>query len=347
MGELMVEKKKMPRDPDVDAVRLLASFFVVMIHIPREISTASVVYHVLSRFSVPVFCVVSGYYLLDRSISFRWIARQVLRIFTTMVLWSGIYFCFGLYTGKETFQGLGKLIGYLLTQPVHLWYFYTLAGLYLFTPCLSVFAKSASRKEYLYVLAVTFFFGSFIVLGLRWNGFFLLSQIMGKMQLDPTLGFVFCYLFGGFVKRFGVSEKADRLVCAVALVTAAAPIALYVIVGEKAAEIIELSYSFFSCNALLSGIAVFLSVKKLWGRKKKHCDVVSRLLNTAGIAVPGVYFAHILIVNLADVPLRQAMSGVSAWLSIPVRTAAVYLVTLAGAAIFVRIPIIRKLFWVK
>ncbi len=53
-------------DSDVDLLRLLSAYFVVIIHVAGRFSPACVIYNSLARFSVPVFVLISGYYLLSR-----------------------------------------------------------------------------------------------------------------------------------------------------------------------------------------------------------------------------------------------------------------------------------------
>lgn len=51
-------------DTDTEVMRIIAAFFVVMIHASGLGSFSAVVYNSVARFSVPVFVIISGYYLL-------------------------------------------------------------------------------------------------------------------------------------------------------------------------------------------------------------------------------------------------------------------------------------------
>ena len=61
-------------------------------------------------------------------------------------------------TGLWEFFGIGGQIRYLLTEPVHLWYLYAAAALYL-SHRRFMFAQNASRKQYHYALILAFFAG--------------------------------------------------------------------------------------------------------------------------------------------------------------------------------------------
>ena len=131
-------------DTDTDVMRLLAAFFVMVIHVPHPDSAFSVLYHSLARFSIPVFCMISGYYLADRETGVEKLLGRCLGPFLRMVAWSGIYYAYELAVGARSFEGLWALGTYLLTMPVHLWYLYAAIALYLFTPLLSWSSPSFS-----------------------------------------------------------------------------------------------------------------------------------------------------------------------------------------------------------
>ena len=56
--------RQKPKDLDADVMRVLAAFFVVVIHVAA--SSGGVVYNCIARFSVPVFVILSGRYMLAR-----------------------------------------------------------------------------------------------------------------------------------------------------------------------------------------------------------------------------------------------------------------------------------------
>ena len=56
------------RDTNTDVMRLIASFFVVMIHGSAPNSAVGSAWNSISRFSVPVFVMISGYYLLEKNL---------------------------------------------------------------------------------------------------------------------------------------------------------------------------------------------------------------------------------------------------------------------------------------
>ena len=121
-------------DQGTDALRLLAALFVVVIHVADPTTTAGLCWDAAARFSVPVFVIVSGWYLLDRDGG--GLARRGARLLGQMVCWSAVYLVYNMWRYGYEPTGLRGVGRYLLTQPPHLWYLWAIAGLYLLTPLL-------------------------------------------------------------------------------------------------------------------------------------------------------------------------------------------------------------------
>jgi len=330
-------------DTDTDVMRILASFFVMVIHVPHPDSAFSVLYHSLARFSIPTFCMISGYYLADRETGIGKLLGRCLGLFLRMVAWSGVYYAYEVAVGARVFEGLPELGTYLLTLPVHLWYIYAAIALYLFTPLLSAFARTATRREYQYILVLTFFFGSIVTLALRTPYFPVLAAVVEKMKMDPTLAFVFCYLWAGYYKRFGLSRRARRGIYACALAGAAAPVVLLFCLGEKSAEINVLLYSFFSPNALALGMAVFAGIKELWRTHPALGERAGAVLQRVASCTLGVYLLHPLVLELIAPLLRGALGRLWPWLSIPAWVAVLYVLSLLAVLAMQKIPGLKKL----
>ena len=143
-----------PFDRGTAWMRLLAAYFVVLIHAAWRFSAAEVIWLSAARFSVPLFVIISGFYLLASPQPGRKLIEKTLRLLWLMLFWSAVYYLYVRLTGTMS-GGAAALAVYLLTQPVHLWYLYAAAALYLFTPVFFVFAEHAGRSVYRYALFVS------------------------------------------------------------------------------------------------------------------------------------------------------------------------------------------------
>ena len=115
-----------PFDRGTAWMRLLAAYFVVLIHAAWRFSAAEVIWLSAARFSVPLFVIISGFYLLASPQPGRKLIEKTLRLLWLMLFWSAVYYLYIRLTGTMS-GGAAALAVYLLTQPVHLWYLYAAA----------------------------------------------------------------------------------------------------------------------------------------------------------------------------------------------------------------------------
>ena len=337
----------MPRkyDFDADLMRVVAAFFVVMIHASGTRTLAAVAYNALSRFSVPVFIMLSGRYMLARPIGGRRLAKKLGTLFALSLAWSAIFFAYDLLCGARSWDGLRAFAAYLLTQPFHLWYLWALIVLYLFTPLFSVFCAHASRSQYRYALLLTFVFGSPVVIALRSGRAPVLATIVDNMKVAYLLGFVFCYLLGGYFRRWGceLSGKRNRSILYALgalglLVTALGTLRL-----SAGGEIDQLLESFFAPNVLAASAAFFVLVKQLCA-KRSFSPCAAAVLRELADCTLGVYLLHpLLLLMIQRGALVHALyDGPDLWF-VPLRTALVFAAATLIVLLVKRVPLLRRL----
>lgn len=336
-------EERLVRDAHMELLRIAACFFVVMIHIPRDFSFSGVFYHAVSRFCIPSFCMISGYYMLDRDICFYKILQKCGRLFSLMIIWSGIYYAQALCSGALAWAGMGDAVAYLLTQPAHLWYFYTVIGLYLFTPLFAVFCKHAGRREFCLGLGLTFLFGSIVVIAIRSGCVPVLAVVIEKMKIDPTLGFVFCYLFGGYVRKFELSSGARVGIFLGGTVGILLPVVLFLCQGKDSQTTIELLLSFFAPNALAVGMAAFVLAIRLGEKGSGVLRRFQKPICRMSSYTMGVCFIHLLGIEWVDPVMRRLLSQCPLCIAVPVRAFHVFLLSVGGTCLLGHIPVVRKL----
>lgn len=312
-------------DYRIDRLRLLACFGVVMLHSSYGAGIGDLALNALFRFSVPVFVIVSGYFLLSGPVSNIW--GKIFRLFLKMVLCSGIYLLYSLHRGNPLPD---QPLRYLLTEPIHLWYLYATMGLYLLTPALLPFVRSADEKEYRYALAVCFLLGCCAVTLVRLDRFPLLAAVLDKSKLPDMLGFTGLYLLGGYFRKFGICRRHRWLglwaVCSGMSIAAS---------RTSDAGIL---LSFLSPNVVLSGcacFAVFMMLPDVSARRQ-------RPLRSAAECTMGVYLFHELICALITPHLglsRQLLGGVPA---MALRGVCTFTLTIALVWLLRKIPLLRK-----
>ena len=116
----------------------------------------------LSRWAVPAFFMMSGALMLDpdREMSWKKCLRHVWRLLFVLLTF-GFAFCLiesVVNHGHLDLDVILEAVDSLLAQNSwdHMWYIYHLAGFYLLTPFLRLWVAQASRKEYGWVVLVSF-----------------------------------------------------------------------------------------------------------------------------------------------------------------------------------------------
>ena len=160
--------RRAARRTELDALRLLCLFAIVMIHIVSgawadELVASAAwralnVFDALSRFGVPGFVMISGALLLDpaRPVTLRDLyLRRIPRLACAWVFWSLLYASRYLLAGRgasagETFQ---TFLDAFLSGEFHLWFIGMLIGLYMAAPFLRPAAADPKLRRYFLLLS--------------------------------------------------------------------------------------------------------------------------------------------------------------------------------------------------
>ena len=144
------------------AVVLLHEFNMVLsTHEIAELGTSLVLSWtwlqiLLVRWAVPAFLMISGALLLDPARRIDWpkLGRYLLRLAGALALACPAYACVSARGITPVAIGRGLMAALTQSSWDHLWYVYALMGLYVLTPILRGYVKSASEHEQRLTLAV-------------------------------------------------------------------------------------------------------------------------------------------------------------------------------------------------
>jgi Uncharacterized protein conserved in bacteria len=152
-----------------DIIRVLSSIFVIGIHstdpaLDNAIYLSwqwffTIIFQIIVRTAVPLFIMLSGALILnskDETISTFYLKRFS-KIIIPLIIYSLFYlyiFKYGL--GLFKFQILGIALKEIFEGPVfyHLWFVYTILGIYIFAPFLKVMVKNLSDKMILNLVLI-------------------------------------------------------------------------------------------------------------------------------------------------------------------------------------------------
>lgn len=254
----------------------------------------------LGRISVPLFVMISGFFLLPMKdttpVFFR---KRMTRVLYPFLFWCVGYAVFFMFYRGDTLSQMGLNI---LQIPVnfgvdvgHLWYIYMLIGLYTLVPVLSPWLRSCSKKELQFYLWIWAFTTLLPYIHLLFPG------ICGECFWNPTpmlyyfTGFVGYLLLGYYIKAYGSLSVAKSLLLVVVGYAVTASVYCSRIYQVTHVSDLELSWSFCSLNVVMMTYGVFSLFKAINCSRE---NAVTRWISDVSAKSYGMYLAHIMVLDL-------------------------------------------------
>ena len=354
----MSETKMGSRIRYLDALRIIAAFGVVVLHVSgkywdeSEVNSpdwmACHIWNAVMRFSVPVFVMISGALFLDknRPVDIKKLYRNnIFRLMCAFAFWSAIY---TVYRGVQEGATLGKagLFAFFLHGKYHLWFIYMMIGLYVLTPVL----KSLNDEMRRYFLKVSFVLGFALpslmmvfhaaipVMG-SGTAKFLEAFLSAYEVFADTfhLDYIPYYLLGYELCRIpresiDVKKAAGGLFIGL-LITVGFPVFYALKFGTKFDEV----YSTYSLNILAVSVCLFLLCryfcKDMTAGKKDEIGFISD-------TTFGIYLSHILFLDIADDYLHLFKMGMPMFFTIILLSVVIFIICMLLTALM-------KLFHIK
>jgi surface polysaccharide O-acyltransferase-like enzyme len=326
----------------VDLVRVLGSILVVMAHLNYVQVRGSYpvdFYYAFSRIAVPLFFLLSGFLLLQKQeplgVFFR---KRALKVFIPFVIWSLFY----MWTGNQ-FADFGsswlgiiwKTIAAIMRSPRagHLWFFYSLIGLYLATPVLRLFIAKATDRDLLYFIGVwiiavpvTLFFDLYtkLKIGIEWNfftgyiGYFVLGYYLGKREYSRNQIFFVAGLFllSVFATFAGIH------------------------ITKQIDPYIDYFERYLSLDVIVMSATGFILLSRV-----PIGDRLQKFLEPQSRASFGVYLIHVMILGwmMANPPFYALYASTMDWLVVPLLTVVGYIFSFVIVFVMQKIPVVRGL----
>ncbi|MBR3669695.1 acyltransferase family protein [uncultured Fibrobacter sp.] len=221
------------REKYAEWLRIIAAFTVVFQHTVTSawydtpVSTPDffvlTFLNSLTRFGVGVFIMISGAFMLSPKYEQpprKILSQKLPRIIILIITWGLLYGFINVVCQSGDWLDYLSTPFTLFTQPAtHLWFLYTLAGLYLITPALRVFTKNASPRMVLYVIALFFAFG--LVLPTANHLLYKLAHISiyKNIGIQGSTTFAGFYLSGFYIAHYGLGNKARKILYSLAAIS--------------------------------------------------------------------------------------------------------------------------------
>lgn len=295
-----------------DYLRSIALFFVIFMHVaagPMRLSVTSG-WHALNLCvsvaftAVPLFFMMSGYLLMtdERTADINFLLKNRLpKLFCTLVAWTVIFSAWSSWVSNEDMSMFtSNLIDSLHTPVwVHLWYMYTLIGLYLISPILyaAIHSMTEPGRKYLLVLIMIICLQGFVT-----------AAVPGRFRVDTQLeftkklmffnGHIISFIFGYYL---GTMKKRihNALLIAAALLDTA-----FITLGTwhettAAGEYSGIFQSQSSGPEIFLAACIFIFFKQNFNRDSHLRRTLSPLVSLS----LGIYLVHNLILSYMHVYL--------------------------------------------
>lgn len=311
----------------MDVLRVVACLLVVWQHASeyyyiapdltpvRESSTYAIGFLTsLCRASVPLFVMVSGYFLLPmRGTATAFFRRRLPRILGPFVFWCVAYAVYFVFSRGDSWAQCVENIVHIPvnfgTEIGHLWYVYMLLGLYLLVPILSPWLQTVSKRAlqgYLALWAATSLLGYVHLL---------FSEVLGECYWNPTpmlyyfTGFVGYFVLGFYLRRFGTpSLSASWMMLIVGYAVTALVFNTRIETAPTISDL-ELSWQQCSGNVALMTVGFFGIIRSL---RWEGQDTVGRFVSDAAGKGYAIYLAHIIILSELSKLLIGSIGSVAA-----------------------------------
>jgi len=302
-----------------DLLRIVAALGVVSLHMTPSVETCggvgtlsfqvSMFTNALFRWCVPVFFMLSGALFLSPSRPFsteKLFRKTIMHIVTSFVFWSAFYaivYCIITGKGKWTF------LNQFFVGHYHMWYLFSILGMYLLTPLLRLITASRQKTEYLLVLGMICFF--LLPQGIE---FILLlpvphADVFASMQVAITRlnplprGYVlFFYVLGYYLSAFAPSRCMRRSLYAAGIAGYILTSCLTIWHSSKIGNVSTLFSEPTSFTVLLTAAAVFVFFQHRFSTLDLHARSARVVVELSACSF-GVYLLHPFFIERLQLPI--------------------------------------------
>jgi len=334
-----------------DFLKIISALAVILIHVCGESDVWNnndyanpqwniiCLFMTLSRFSVPVFFMISGSLLLNNPEKYsikRIFTHNIFHIVTALLFWSAFY----TVADKLIFNPAASpmdMLNQLITGKVHMWYIFTLLLFYMITPLLHKIVENKSLERYfilLYLIPAVYGFSQFFI------------SIPIVNNLYKNFGFAASYLIyyvsGHYFYKYEIKKSRRYVIYALGILSLAATVLMSEILPKKGIASAYTIGDRLNINIYLISVAVFVFAKYASARINLSEKITRPVSWVSRQLTFGIYLIHYFFVELAYK---------KGWLNVGVNVSSLYIPLLvllffivSAAAIFVvsRIPVLKK-----
>lgn len=349
----------------VDVIRDIAIVGVVIIHTVNAVYTradffggytwwVSIILDSISRISIPLFIMLSGYLLLRKDETLEQSLKRIRsRILIPFLFWVPFYFWYGGGLPSITFIKIGILQNIFASNVFHLYFLVILIGLYFVAPMIRAYLRSVSfvsQDYFMKVLliggviqvALEFIFQScasenFFTRWIPYTGFFVAGYVLG----NKTNMLKRHWLFGIIFLAFGITLILNYL---------------HYFFARYKYDFLDASgclsyYSdhYMSLNVVVMSLSIFVFLFHSSYEWIKRSSVATTVIVTIARASFGIYLVHPFINRFLEMQFRLAVdiSPLPIAVIITLKFFLVFVLSYLLTLFCSQIPMVRRIFGVS
>ncbi len=337
-----------------DVLRILASFFVVVLHISSsswldaniytfEFQMVNI-YEGIAIMGVPIFVMISGALFLGKDIPIKSLySKYIFRLVLSFIVWSLGYFVVFYAFGKEQ-NNIEKLVFSFCKGHFHMWFIYMIIGLYMITPFLKRIV--ADEKLTRYFLIISFIFALLIPEIIRTIKVYnndlgnRIEKIIDQAYLKFVLGYTFYYVLGYYISQKTISKKQRTLIYVIGVTGLLSTIIFTYLISTNTGKGNGTFLDALTVNVAFEALLVFVLIKTLFSGKKFSVKT-SKRIGTLSKYSFGAYLVHIFVIKVLERFGLTAMSF-NTFISVPVISVVVCFLSYIISAVLNHIPFVKK-----
>ncbi len=349
----------------IDLLRCFAICCVVLVHVNDSIyssfsnpeffvtqSTRTIIFSMtvqtIGRLGVPIFLFITGYLLLDRKYDYagtiRFWKRNLLGIFIPTEIWIAIYEVFRAFFVGETFSVTRMLREMLFLQEMtgrggHMWYMFTMIGIYLFLPFVAMVLQKFEDKLFLFPMLILFAYLFVVPLISLLLGYYGHGTLSVRLSLSFGGGvYGFMVVLGYFLKKGLFHKVKSRYLIIIGIACILITIWIQKVAYANSLQSLFSSTFYNTAFLLIATICIFLLVSRI-----KRVPIPKIIRNLAMCSF-GIYLIHypvrLIMQRYINISSRGAKIAVVSLLTLLISWGCVWLLS--------RVPKLGKiLFYVR
>jgi len=328
----------------VDFLRVISALLVALVHSEQwggGPASAKALYQTAARISVPIFFMLSGYLLLQKEEGWRvFLTKRAAKVLIPLLAWSVIYDVYLNQAFSESGVTLEAIFDLFLrilksSRAGHLWFMYSLVGLYFFIPILRIFTAHARTSDILYFIALWLFVmpGLFIAEAY--------TDLRIGFELQFAGGYVGYLLMGLLLGRLEGTTKQLWISAGIFLVSFVFCFFVFLYHYPKDNELPFRSH--LSLNIIILSGAAFPLLKAIGEKIPERAEKLLRLFSDSSF---GIYLAHPLIgywVGLFWQAQGWKINSGSSFIVVPAMTLMIFLISFLLTYLLRKIPLLKSI----